>query len=586
MKNRLVESFYKDWENTIVEPKKIELNESNKTITLKESKYPVLSAYKLPVWKLGQKNQNGRVYPESLGEKVLKENKVTIALDTHPSDDYDPKIQDIIAIGKNPTIENTNIGKVLFAECHFVDKVIAEKVDRAIEHGYMFEQSSSGFGELNEKSEVITESYDLERYFDLLVSDSSYQVFFGKENEITQESKKEEIEKKSTTNYLEVADKTDNKEKSMLDDKKLSFEDKMIKRSIKQSMKEASIIEEPKTRLHELEEVCSYFEDVNDKSSFNDLMNEVQGLISSTKEEIYELTEKGRKLDSVIKEKEEIISSVDELKEKTVSLEESLKEKTEALTEAERKLDIAFEEMDKSKEVYLNLKALFEDKVAEANTLVDPEDYVALFEENKTLEKRSTILERRLNIFMEKLEEEKAKKKKEEEDEDEDKEDKEVKDSDKKDDKDSEDKEDKKDKKEESEDKEDDKEDKDSEEEEEKEEKKKKKESFSMKKKHESLRIETQADDIADYYEDLRKVYGEAIERFREDFENCTTLSEAQNCFFRHKPFLSETLSLRATDRRHIVDRFQEDTIKSSNARVGNRTSVELDNCKPDPDWI
>ena len=582
MKQKLVESYYKDWSDTeITTPTKISLNEKNNSLLLKETRYPILCAYKIPIWKLDQKNFNGRVYPKSLGEKVVKENKITIVLDTHPEDNYEPKIKDIIAVGKNPSVENTNIGPVLFAECYFIDKAIAEKVERAVDHGYMFEQSSSGYGELNERNEVITETYELERYFDILVSDSSYNVFLGKENEITQEveskNKIESVKENIATNLIEDKEIKDTNEENTMSENKLSFEDKMIRRSIKKSIKEALEVQDLKERLKEFKEIHTYFEDVTDKESFKELLVEVQNNIETINSEIEDLAEKGKQFDSVVKEKEEIHASVEELNEKIKQLEESLKEKEEQAKEFEEKLDAAFEEMDKSKEVYQNLKTLFEDKVAEANTLVDPDDYIKLYNENKELEERNSKLEKRIDLFVESIEE--SKKEKIEEAEDKKKDDKEEKE--KEDDKESDDKseevEDKKDKEDDSEEKE---------KEDDKEKDKKKEESFTPRKRHDSLRIETQLEEVANYYEDLRKVYGEAIEQFKEDFENCTTLVDAQHCFFRHKPFLSESLSLRASDRRHVIDRFKEDTITSKEKEIGNRTNISLNNCKPDPTWI
>lgn len=539
---KLKESFYNSWEDSKkVQPIKVPLTEKNNTISLRESKYPVLSAYKLPIWKLGQKNLNGRVYSESLGEKIVRENKVTISLDTHPEDNYEPKIGDIIAIGKNPIIENTPQGKVLFAECHFIDKEIAEKVDRAVEHGFMFEQSSSGFGELNEKNEVVVESYELERYFDLLVSDSSYAVSFGLENSIQQESINEKIETSSEEAEASLQEEK-NKENSMIDNKTLSFEDKMIKKSINQSMKEASSIEDPKERLKELEEIATYFDDVSNKEAFSELLETVVSSMNSAKSEIEELAEKGKQVDSLIKEKEEVTSSVSELSEKVKTLEENLSEKDGKIESLTKEKEFLLSEMDKSKEIYNNLKTLFEEKSAELNTMVDPSDYVALYKENSSLEEKVQSLEESLRKEKKLRIVESMKRRKNPE---------------------------KVEKVEES-----------------VEETSEEEEDFSYRRKHEHLRIETQSEEIREYYEDLRKVYGEAIEVFKKDFENCSTLTEASQCFFRHKPFLNEGIVPTTDSRRTIVDRFKEETISSKNKELNNRTSINIENCKADQSWI
>ena len=572
-KIKLVESFYKDWDNPC-KPQKITLTESNKTITLRESKYDVLSAYKLPIWKLGKKNQNEREYPESLGEKVVKENKVTVALDTHPDDDYEPKLKDIIAVGKNPSIELTNEGKVLFAECYFVDEDLAKKVDRAVDLGYMFEQSSSGYGELDSKGVVVTESYELERYFDLLVSDSSYAVSFGEENRLVNSDnrpKQETTQKEFTNNSIDnknsftnLEEKEQIKEENNMD-KQVTALDKVIKKSIVKGLKEAKTMTNPSQRLAELEEVSTYLDDVSDTEIVKELNEEIQSLVLETKKELETLAEKGQQLDNVLAEKEEVSSKQKELSENV----ETLQEQVVTLGE---QLECSFQEMDTSKEVYESLKALYEDKLAESNSKIDCDDYVKLDAHCKELEEKIGEIEAKNKFLKERVAKikengmklvRKPKRKREiqeqkvrrpirsrriEESNTEMLEARRAKF-----------KEAQKARMEEAQKKE-----------------------FTSTVKHKDLRIETQYDDIKEYYEDLRQIYGEAIESFKADFENCKTLVEAQQCYFRHKPYLTETRVPKADSRRNIIDRFQEETIKSKTKDLHGRTEIDIDNCRPE----
>lgn len=398
---RLRESF-SDWSTDTKDLiKEIKLTEKVALVEFANQSFTPLSAFYIPVWRLDQKNRNGRVYEYALGEKICKENKVTGVLDGHPSDDHEVRIDEVIAVAKNPKIENTSEGPIMFVEVYIIDKTYDERIRRATELGMTFEQSSSGFGELDKDNKVITESYILERYCDLLVQDSSYQVGFGKENAILH-NKTENLEQKtqenSSTNYKNdtriIAEKSDDgeKEKSIMADNTLiSFEDKIIKRNIKSNLREALKLEDPKARVTELKEIATFFGDFSDRSVGSDLESELKESLEAAENEILELAEKGKELDTVIKEKEETVSSLDEAKARIKELEESEVSLKEKLELTNKKLDFAFEEMDKSKETYLGLKELYERKSAEVNTLVDPENYVELAESHKKSEAKLAI---------------------------------------------------------------------------------------------------------------------------------------------------------------------------------------------------
>lgn len=597
MKQKLVESFSKDWKSDY-KPVKIGLNEKNTHISLKEGKYDALVAYKLPIWRLGEKNFNERIYPQTLGEKVVKENKVTVVLDNHPEDKDNPGLKEIIAIGKNPSIE----GNILYAECYFIDKELSEKVERATDLGFFFEQSSSGYGEL-EGNTVVAETYDLERYFDLLLSDSSYNVSFGDENKIVTEKKVEEKE--------EVLKEKDiiNKENIIMEkDTKVvvSKEDKLIKLSLENKLREASKIEDLKERYTEYSSVMEYFEDFDNVEYASELKESVVKELADIQVKIDALTEKGKELDKVVEEKETSLKSLDEANEAIKTLKEE-KEKVDNM------LEKAIKELDEGKEVYTKLKDLYENKVAEMNTMVDPDDYIALINEfEKVVEAKGDS---------DKDDDEKGKEKKDgtgphgkgdgpgkgkadgsgmkdDSDEEEKKKKKEAKEDDNKDS----DKEDDKDSK--KDDKEDD-EKKDKKSDEDKDEKKSSKKESSFKlvkkiieekkkenldevkytKKHPDLNIEQQSNDIVEYYNDLVSRYGENVADFKESFLKLSTITEVQNFFFKIRPLLNERTKMPSTARRGVIDRTVGETRKSYNEKHNLTEKVSLDNTKS-KGWI
>jgi len=389
-----------------IKPVPITLNEKNQNVKFEEASHVIYGAYKIAIWKLGQKNKNGRIYPETLAERLCRENKVTIALDTHPEDDYEPKIKDIVAFTKNPTVEMTSVGKVLFAELYIADPIVDEKIKIGIDHGYMFEPSSSGFGEL-EGDTVAVSTYKLERWCDLLISDSSYEVSLSKENVIQPTHTRETVEESINNDEKKEKVITNNIEESILEEQKeildmsenskaVAFEDKAIKRSVRSYLKEARVIENPKERLKELEEILPYFEDFTDVKVGEGLLEELNSEIISTRTRLEEMAGKGEQLDGVLKEKEETVKSLDEAKTKLSEVEKEKEELTKNLDEANKKLDLAFSEMDKSKETYVSLKTLYEHKVAENNSLVKPEEYVKL-------QKQSEKANAKLNIAIQTL---------------------------------------------------------------------------------------------------------------------------------------------------------------------------------------
>lgn len=395
----LLRETYDSWDfKESVKPERVNLQE--KLIEAFDSKYPILSVYKIPIWKLNQKNRNGRIYPLALAQKIVKDNKVTVSLDSHPEDDYVPKIKDIIAIGKNPYIEND----ILWVYCYIVDEEIDKKMSRALDLGYAFEQSSSGFGEVLEDT-VNAENYYLERYFDLLINESSYEVYLTKESEV-------KIAEKNDTNYYSENKKLieNNNEEIIMSaekDKATLLLEKNFESGVTKRFKEAKSIESLPERKKELVSILSLFEDF-DKDSFATLKTHLAEALKETEKEVESIVEKAKTLG---KEKVESDKNLVEASEK-------IKVISKQLEEANSKLEVAYKVMDESKEDYTTLKTLYENLKAEANSKIDAEDYSNLNEEYENLKKDFTTLLQKVKEQEEKPDEDTSAEKKDKEEKD------------------------------------------------------------------------------------------------------------------------------------------------------------------------
>ena len=373
---RLTESF-KDWgdNDNIVEAIPLALTEANKKVTVNENSYDVLGGYKIPIWRLGEKNRNGRIYEEALADKVIKENKVTTVLDGHPSDDYTPKLEDIIAVAKNPTKEKVGKSKIMYAEVYFVKKGLHETVKRALDLGLNLEQSSSGLGELKEDDITVnTSSYQLERYCDLLISESSYQVSFNKENEIaikesvedTEGIKNNNVNEKLTINNIE----TINEKKEVTMKNTATIPVSLIRKNIESYIEQADKIEDLNSKLKTYGEIKEWIVDTG-SDELKDLEEKVNGVLDTVIEKKEELAVKGLKTDSL----------EDEL-EKTKEELDQIKSDFQELTE---KLEVCFDQLDSLKDYGNSYKEMFDITNGKINTMVEASEFIKLNKDVETL---------------------------------------------------------------------------------------------------------------------------------------------------------------------------------------------------------
>lgn len=419
--------------------KKIKLSEKEQVIEANGQIYQPIVGYEVPIWRLNERNLNNRVYTEALGQKVLNENKVTLALADHPKDDG--SVRDIVAVGKNPKIKNG----VLWAEAYFVDEAFANKVNKIVELGGKIGLSSSAYGDLDEDNNVRVDGFELERYFDFVL-DPSYQVFISPDNKpISQEAvdssvvpgrmekplkKKDEdedeedeeevvVEEKASaktgkcpacgskyliaTGYcvrcktkikkpstkestVTIYNKEDNyKEKSIMDDKLAKLNESAFRLNIKKLIEEAESTEGLIERRNAFESILGYLDD---------------GLLEDVQES---LTEKILAINSEI-EKLAVENPASEVLEEKLAeitrLEQELTEAKKATQFSEAKFKALEQKYETAQNTVEALKekietVSYEKKIQEAkgNNRVPASDYSALLKEYNALLGKSNLTE-------------------------------------------------------------------------------------------------------------------------------------------------------------------------------------------------
>ena len=118
------------------------------------------------VWKLGERNLNGRTYPRELGERLARENQSTMAYDGHEVDWITGQEYGIAkAVCSNPRVE----GNELKVDIDFVDENYESLLEKLSEKGIPIGVSSVGYGDVDPVNGVVkAESYVLVRFLDFV----------------------------------------------------------------------------------------------------------------------------------------------------------------------------------------------------------------------------------------------------------------------------------------------------------------------------------------------------------------------------------------------------------------------------------
>lgn len=147
-----------------------------------------LAFYAVPVWRLDERNLNGRIYTTALAERLIAENAITYSYCNHPDEEYAQSFDSVKAITKNPRIIEGN----LCVDVHLVERPFGEKLKDIVNAGGEIGVSSVGYGTLDKENIIEASSYELVRYLDFVLN-PSYSVFItDKNNEVTEDENKNE----------------------------------------------------------------------------------------------------------------------------------------------------------------------------------------------------------------------------------------------------------------------------------------------------------------------------------------------------------------------------------------------------------
>jgi hypothetical protein len=141
--------------------------------------------YSVPVWRLDEKNLNGRIYTTALAERLIAENKITYSYCNHPDEEYTQDFNSVKAVTKNPQIKEGN----LCVDVHLVDNAFGNKLKAIVNAGSEVGVSSVGYGTLNTENVIEEDSYELVRYLDFVLN-PSYSVFITDQNNEVKENTK------------------------------------------------------------------------------------------------------------------------------------------------------------------------------------------------------------------------------------------------------------------------------------------------------------------------------------------------------------------------------------------------------------
>ena len=491
----LIEGFSISKENI----KRIPITEDTKVIEKNGEKFSCRAAYEFPVWKLGEKNLNERVYGKKLAEKLIKEQPVTLGLTNHPKGD-DVDVGNTFAVERNPHIKNN----IMYVEAYLVgDK--GQLAHEIIEAGGSIGLSSSAFGDVDEDGNVLEEGFQIDRFADW-VDNPSYQVFAKKEDSISEESENKD------TNILEKSDSdgSDIKEINIMADtakeKVLSIEEKNFKKGVKDLFREAESKTELKEKLNVYQEILDYCEGVDFAKEYEE---KAQSKIDEINEELISLAESAKEVAPLKESLESAGSEKQKVEEKVKEIEEELEKTTSSFAELQEKYEISTDLLESMKLREKKLKEMYKVAIAEKNGMVTASEYKEVLsyseeveKENEELKKENASLKKRNRQYRERLSEKGDSDKKKKDDSEED----------------------------ESEEKDDD------------EEKDEKKEMKKDKKKKEDVNYDDIDPEITIYYEDL-VAENPNVEKIKEELLGCRTILEAQMKYLKLKDLVEEDYS-------------------------------------------
>ena len=376
------------------------------------NKYKCLAAYRVPVSRF-TKNENGRIYPKNLWEKVIKEQSGIWeggpGLANHPQDDDDGDVSKQFCVWRNLGINEST--QMVEADMMLLDDgAEGKKANSVLEAGGKLGLSTSGFGELKEdKSTVDESSFMLERVSDWVLNPS--QKVFADATMKKKESVKEETNTINESTTIIRENTTMEKAEKV----KLSkAEIRSFKEKAGEWFEEALTIEDPQDRFNELNELHSYFEGMED-SVLPEVRTKIQESIKTAETEISVAIKEHTKLKSALGfgEVDKLKESVKKVAEDTFAFKKDSEEwKTiaEGLQDRVQKLQ-AILETRPTTDAYrtvVNFSKKLKEEIEEKNTMLE-QARVAMgltlqkeIGNQKSLQDKINLLEGKLKEYLEK----------------------------------------------------------------------------------------------------------------------------------------------------------------------------------------
>jgi len=375
------------------------------------------TVWRFPIARYDNVNANGRKYEKKLWQRVINEQKDAyqgnVGLADHPGDDEDGQFKNSAIVWLNMGLDEDT--RTVWGEGVFVGNYgkLAEEI---MESGGRCGFSTSGWGELEEsdKSTVRWDSYTLERPSDIVLNPSQgvygkYDMRLNKDEDdsaITQEkTEKNEPSLKENVNTMSKLDETTSMKLSKLEEKK-------FRRDVETFLEEAVSISDKPSKLAELEEILSYF----NEGVATDLQEKVQKEIDSVRLSLSEAITNHTKLEEElgVKTVEEIKEGLTKLATDTKLYERQAKdwqEIAEALQEKNQKLQAriaslptvdayeeAIAEIKRVKEASLEKSKSYSNRVKSLKEQITKESLITeklnseIVAVNKTLEEKNSII--------------------------------------------------------------------------------------------------------------------------------------------------------------------------------------------------
>lgn len=345
-------------------------------------------------------NLNGRIYPRSLDEKLIKEGVAdgTLSLADHPDDEG--SITRICGVWHNPRIgEHRSYG-----DWYLVGE-LGSLIKETIEAGGKIGLSRVGFGEFLEDGKTVNpETYELERWSDAVLNPSQ-QVYATYENLAEPKNDNPIVEtitnkKKENQPLKEKVEKIENQENED-EVKNMKFEESILRNNLTEGIRKAKANPDIKEAIAFLKEAHVPEELSDIKVRIDTTIAELQEKLNSQKEnaeaKVVELTTKNSEMESELSSLKEKYQKAKAIIEK-VGLDESinvdeLKENVKKMAEELSNYELNEKEMMKDLRV---IDKILEHKYAKKLEITKPAEFVELMEDTFKRDKDIAYLKEKI----------------------------------------------------------------------------------------------------------------------------------------------------------------------------------------------